>query len=58
MDDLTNFAQKMLEITNNRRNHYRSLEDEICDIASAVYRLIIRLEVLESGIRDLRGDKE
>ena len=58
MDDLTNFAQKMLEITNNRRNYYRSLEDEICDIASAVYRLIIRLEVLESGIRDLRGDKE
>ena len=56
MDNLSNHAGKMIEIMNNRRNHYRSLEDEISDIAEAVYHLIIRLQVLELGIKDMRGD--
>lgn len=56
MDDLSKHAGEMIEIMNNRRNHYRSLEDEISDIAKAVYNLIIRLQVLELGIKDMRGD--
>ena len=58
MDNLSNHAGKMIEIMNNRRNHYRSLEDEISDIAEAVYHLIIRLQVLELGIKDMRGDSD
>ena len=58
MDDLTNFAQKMLKIVNDRGNFYRYEDDEICDIADAVYHLIIRLQVLEIGIKDMSGDSD
>ncbi len=57
MDELTNHAQKMLKIVNDRGNFYRYEDDEICDIADAVYRLIIRLQVLEKGMADMRGEQ-
>lgn len=57
MDDLTNHAQRMLRIMDSRRDFYRSFGDEISDIASAVYLLIIRLQILESRMSDMRGDK-
>ena len=55
MDELTKKAGRMIEIVNDRRDFYRSFGDEICDIASAVYQLIIRLQVLEM---DLRGEQD
>lgn len=57
MDYLSSRADKMMEIMNNRSNYHRPLEDEIYDIAEVICHLIIRLQVLEISMKDLRGEK-